>query len=285
MKAIELGGTSTPVVEAHGARIPALGFGTWELTGRTARRMVEAALELGYRHLDTAQIYGNEDEVGRALDRSGLPREEVFVTTKIWPDSYPPDAFRRAVDERLERLGTSHVDLLLLHWPRFEETSLERTVELLNEARESGKARHVGVSNFTDALVERAWAATGEPLAVNQVEHHPFLENPAGFRAARERDMCITAYCPLANGRVPGDPTLQEIGARHGRGAAPVALRWLIQQEGVAAIPRTSDPDHCRENLEALEVELSDEETRRIGDLAEPGGRVIDPAGLAPEWT
>lgn len=273
-----------PVVEAHGARVPALGFGTWELTGRTAARMTEAALEAGYRHVDTAQIYGNEAEVGRGLDRSSVPREDVFLTTKIWPDSYRPDAFRDAVDERLELLGVDRVDLLLLHWPKFEGTTLERTLALLHEARDAGKTRHVGVSNFTTGLLDRAWATGDGPLVTNQVEYHPFLDQGAVLAAVRDRGMCLTAYSPLGHGEVVGHPALEEIGARHGVGAPAVALRWLLQQDGVAAIPRTSDPDHARANLRALEIELSSEEMETVSGLARPDGRVIDPAGLAPDW-
>ena len=246
--------------------------------------MTEAALEAGYRHLDTAQAYGNEAGVGRGLARSSVPREEVFLTTKIWPDAYPPDRFREAVDERLRLLGVDRVDLLLLHWPVFRGTTLERTVGLLNEARETGKTRHVGVSNFTTDLLDRAWSASDAPLVTNQVEYHPFLEQRAVLEAIRRRDMCLIAYSPLARGRAVDDRTLQEIGRRHGVGAAVVALRWLLQQDRVAAIPKSSDPDHARTNLRALEIELSGEEMDAISALAEPGARLIDPAGLAPDW-
>ncbi len=284
MTETELAGRGTPVVEARGARIPALGFGTWELTGRTATRMTEAALEAGYRHVDTAQAYGNEAEVGRGLDRSSVPREDVFLTTKIWPDSYGPGEFLDAVDERLRLLEVDRVDLLLLHWPKFEGTTLERTVGLLSEARERGRTRHVGVSNFTTGLLGRAEAASDAPLVANQVEYHPFLDQSAVLPAVRERGMCLTAYSPLAHGEVIGHPDLEEIGERHGVGAPAVALRWLLQQEGVATIPRTSDPDHARANLRALEIELSPEEMETVSGLARPDGRVIDPPGLAPDW-
>lgn len=284
MTETELAGGTTPTLGAHGARIPALGFGTWQLEGVEAERMTEAALEAGYRHLDTAQAYGNEAEAGRGLERSSVAREDVFLTTKIWPDAYAPDRFHDAVDERLRLLGVDRVDLLLLHWPVFRGTSLERTVGLLNEAREAGKTRHIGVSNFTTDLLGRAWTASDAPLAVSQVEYHPFLEQRAVLEATRRRDMCLTAYSPLARGRAVDDRTLQEIGRRHEVGAAAVALRWLLQQDRVAAIPKSSDPDHARANLRALDIELSPEEMDAITALAEPGGRVIDPAGLAPDW-
>lgn len=275
---------SVPEVEAHGASIPVLGFGTWNLEGDEARAMIDHALEAGYRHIDTAQAYGNEADIGVAIDRAGIPREEIFLTTKVWPDRFRPGDFEAAVAESLERLRTDRVDLLLLHWPRFEGTTLERTVELLCETRDAGKARHVGVSNFTTELLDRAWEAASEPLAVNQVEYHPFLSQAAVLEAVRGRDMALTAYSPLAQGRAAGDETLREIAERHDRTAAQVALRWLLQQDGVTAIPRTSDPDHAAENLAALDFELAPAEMERIALLAEPGGRIIDPDDLAPDW-
>ena len=282
MESTDIAGQETPVLESHGARIPALGFGTWELQGETAERMTAEALEVGYRHIDTAQAYGNEDRVGRAIESSDVSRDNIFLTTKIWPDSYTD--FQQAVDERLELLRTDRVDLLLLHWPRFDGTTLTRTIDALNRARREGKTRHIGVSNFNTDLLARAWAASEAPLVTNQVEYHPFLDQAPVLDAVREREMCLTAYSPLAHGEVPGDPTLEEIGRDHGASAAAVAIRWLIQQDGVVAIPRTSDPEHCRDNFSALELELDGEEMDRIAELARPDGRVIDPAGLAPEW-
>lgn len=282
METADIAGQETSVVEAHGARIPALGFGTWELEGETAERMTAEALEVGYRHIDTAQAYGNEAQVGRAIESSDVPRDKIFLTTKIWPESYSD--FEATVDERLELLRTNRVDLLLLHWPRFDGTTLTRTIDALNRARREGKTRHIGVSNFNTDLLARAWAASEAPLVTNQVEYHPFLDQAPVLDAVRERDMALTAYSPLAHGEVPGDRVLGEIGREHGASAAAVAIRWLIQQEGVAAIPRTSDPEHCRDNFSALEIELGAEEMDRISELARPDGRVIDPAGLAPEW-
>ena len=284
MTEIELAGETVPVVEAHGARIPALGFGTWELEGRTAEEATADALAAGYRHVDTAQIYGNEAEVGRALERSDVPREAVFLTTKIWPDDFAPDRFRASVDRRLELLGVDRVDLLLLHWPHFPDTSLVRTMRLLEEAREQDKTRHIGVSNFTTDLLARARAAVDAPLVTDQVEYHLFLDQAPVLEAVREAEMSLTAYSPLAHGEAVDHPTLEEIGRRHGVGAPAVAIRWLLQQEGVVAIPRTSDPEHARQNLGALEIEFSEEEMAEISGLARPDGRIIDPDPLAPEW-
>lgn len=284
MTEIELAGETVRVVEAHGARVPVLGFGTWQLEGQAAVEMTAAVLEMGYRHLDTAQAYGNEAEVGRGLQRSDVPRDQVFLTTKVWPDRYAPDDFRRSVDESLQELGVERVDLLLLHWPRFEGGTLERTLGLLNEAREAGKTRHIGVSNFNVDLLARAWDVTEAPLVTNQVEYHAHLSQGPVLRAAREREMCVTAYSPLARGRVLDEPALRRIADRHGVEPAAAAIAWLLRQDRVAAIPKTSDPDHARSNLRALEVELSPEEMDEISELARPDGRVISPAGLAPDW-
>lgn len=273
-----------PEVDSHGAAIPSLGLGTWQLTGSDARRTVERALELGVRHVDTAEAYDNQPEVGRAIEAARVPRSRIFLTTKIWPDHYAPEAFRAAVAGALEKLRTDHVDLLLLHWPRFEGTSLERTIALLNEALAERQARHIGVSNFTTDLLDRAERHSTAPLVANQVEYHPFLEQKQVLEAVRKRDMALTAYSPLARGRAVDDPTLGRIGERHGKTAAQVALRWLVQQERVAAIPKSSTPRHTRENLEVFDFELSEDEMERIAGLAEPDGRIIDPAGLAPAW-
>lgn len=271
-----------PGVRADADSIPALGLGTWELRGRTARRVVDAALELGYRHLDTAQAYGNEAEIGRSVESSGVPRDELFLVTKVWPDRYAPERFSASVEESLRRLRVDRVDLLLLHWPVFEDTSLEETVEALAEVRAAGRARHVGVSNFTLELLDRALAASPFPLVVNQVEYHPYLDQGRLLGGLWERGVVLTAYSPLAKGRVPHDPTLRRIGERHGATAAQVALSWLLRQ-GVAAIPRTSRPRRLAENLDALELELSEEEVRRIDELARPDGRVLNP-DWAPNW-
>jgi diketogulonate reductase-like aldo/keto reductase len=275
--------TRVPDVDARGASIPALGLGTWELRGSTARHMVERALELGYRHIDTARMYENEDEVGRAIERSGVSRDDIFLTTKIWPDDYGRDDFKRAVEQSLELLRTEQVDLLLLHWPN-PEVPLEETIEALNEARSGGWTRHVGVANFPTDWLERADGLSDAPLVANQVEYHPFLDQGPVLDAVRERGMALTAYSPLGHGELVGDETLRSIGAPYGKSAVQVALRWLVQQNGVSAIPRTSDPDHLKQNLDVFYFELTDEEMRRISDLARPDARVIDPDGLAPDW-
>ncbi len=271
-------------VEAHGAQIPALGFGTWELRGALAIRMVETALAVGYRHIDTAQMYGNEREVGIALRASGLAREEVFVTTKVWPDRFRAGELQRSVEESLERLGLERVDLVLLHWPN-PHVPLAETMEALVEVREHGLAAHIGVSNFTVALMEEAVRlAHPVPLVTNQVEYHPFLSQRRVLAACRHHGMALTAYCPLARGRVFTNELLRRIGQRYGKDPGQVALRWLVQQEGVVAIPRSSRPEHVRRNFDIWDFHLSAEEMDAIAALASPAGRIVDLPELAPRW-
>jgi 2,5-diketo-D-gluconate reductase B len=269
-------------VACNGAEIPALGFGTWELRGETARRLVEAALGIGYRHVDTAQMYGNEAEVGAAVRASGLGRGELFVTTKVWPDRFRKGDLERSVEESVGRLGFEP-DLVLLHWPN-PEVPLAETVEALNRAAERGLARHVGVSNFTTAMIDEAARLSARPLVNNQVEYHPFLGQGPVLARCRERGMSLTAYCPLARGRVFKDATLARIGAAHGKGPGQVALRWLVQQEGVVAVPRSSSEAHARTNFELFDFALSDGEMAEIAALGRARERIVDFAGLSPKW-
>ncbi|MDP8930554.1 MAG: aldo/keto reductase, partial [Actinomycetota bacterium] len=228
-------------VEVQGERVPALGFGTWQLSGQAAVEAVHHALELGYRHLDTAQMYRNEAQVGQALAASGLDRSEVFLTTKLLPRNLEPDRVHRSTRESLERLQTDYVDLLLIHWPAFADP-MEATLAAMVALREAGTARHIGVSNFTPTLLREA--LDHAPLFSNQVEYHPYLAQPELRQVAVERELMLTAYSPLAKGGVVDDETLTEIGRRHGKTATQVSLRWLIQQDHVAAIPRSADREH-----------------------------------------
>jgi 2,5-diketo-D-gluconate reductase B len=269
-------------VTAHDARIPALGFGTFRLEDRTAERMVKAALEIGYRHIDTAQMYGNEAEVGRAIVASGVPREKIWLTTKIWPDNFRDGNLQRAAEQSVRRLGTEP-DLLLLHWPN-RNVPLAETVRALNDARRRGLTRHIGISNCTTALIRESVALSEEPLIVNQVEYHPYLGQGAVLGELKKHGMALIAYAPLAHGRVFGDPALRRIGERHGRTPGQVTLRWLLQQEGVLAIPRSSKEDHARGNFAIFDFELSEQEMAEISGLARPDGRLINPAGFAPSW-
>jgi 2,5-diketo-D-gluconate reductase B len=268
-------------VEANGARIPAIGLGTWELRGRACARLVEQALKLGYRHIDTAQVYENEREVGEGLRASGTKRNEVFLTTKVWTTHFAPNDLERSVKESLARLRLSEVDLLLLHWPN-PHVPLPETLGALARVKQLGMSRHIGVSNFTVALVEEAVAACPEPLVCDQVEYHPYLDQTKVLEACARHGMATVAYSPVAKGRIRGDETLVRIGQAHGKTAAQVCLRWLVQQN-VAAIPRTSKIERLSENIDIFDFALSDDEMRLIFRMASTKGRLTD-FGFAPKW-
>ncbi len=269
---------------SNGLDMPAIGFGTFELDGRTVLDMVPKVLELGYRHIDTAQIYGNEAEVGRAIEESGVDRESIFLTTKVWVDRFEPSALRASVDESLQRLRTDRVDLLLLHWPVFPEAGMGPTLESLVRTRQDGLARHVGISNFTISQCREAAGICGNgELVTNQVECHVYLRQERLRAAMAELGLVTTAYMPLAKGQAPSDPALAEIGANHGKSAAQVALRWLLEQPDVAAIPATSNPEHARANFEILDFRLSPEEMDRINAF-ENNRRLCKPESLSPDW-
>jgi diketogulonate reductase-like aldo/keto reductase len=271
------------VVEANGARIPLLGLGTWDLQGRTCARVVEQALRLGYRHIDTAQMYDNEREVGEGLRASGVRRNEVFVTTKIWPSHFAPRDFERSAKECLVRLRLSEVDLLLLHWPN-PNIPLSETIGALCKVKREGLARHVGISNFTVALVDEAVRLTTEPLVCNQFECHPFLEQSKVIKATRAHGMAVVAYSPIARGEATHDPVLSEIGKAHGKSAVQVCLRWLVQQD-IAVIPRTAKVERLSTNAAIFDFALSDDEMERIRALANPHGRVVNYSySGAPKW-
>lgn len=264
-----------------GIAMPALGLGTWQLAGTVCERMVRAALDMGYRHIDTAQVYGNEEEVGTALARSGVAREEVFLTTKVWMEKLEYDDVLASTEESLRRLRTDYVDLLLIHWPN-PQVPLARTLEAMMELRERGRARAIGVSNFPTALVRQAVEEVGAPIFSNQVECHALLSQQRLLDFQRPRGIILTAYSPLAHGRLPAHSTLQAVGRRHGKSAAQVALRWLIEQEGMAAIPRSANVARAKANLEIFDFELSAEDKAAINAL-QGNIRTIDPT-WAPEW-
>jgi 2,5-diketo-D-gluconate reductase B len=267
-------------VTPHDVRIPALGLGTFGLNGRVAERMVGHALDVGYRHIDTAQMYGNEAEVGAAIRGSAVPRGEIWLTTKVWPDHFRAAALLRAAEESVRRLGTEP-DLLLLHWPN-PRVPLAETVGALNEAKSRGFARHIGVSNFPTTLIREAVGHSSGPLLVDQVEYHPYLDQSAVLGELERHDMALIAYSPVGRGKVFRDPTLQRIGEAHGKSAGQVTLRWLLQQ-GVAAIPRSSREANVEANLAVFDFALSADEMAAIFGLARPGGRMVEPA-VAPDW-
>jgi 2,5-diketo-D-gluconate reductase B len=275
-------GPTVPPVRTAGVEIPAIGLGTWRLSGTACTAIVAEALALGYRHLDTAEMYGNEREVGEGVRASGVPREAVFVTTKVLPDHLEPKALLAAAEASLARLGLGYADLYLIHWPN-PAVPLELTIDALCEVRRRGLARAIGVANFPSALVDRAAALATEPLAANQVEYHPFLSQQAVIAACRAHGMAVTAYCPLARGRVAESPVVRGIAEAHGATPGQVALAWLVGQPGVAAIPKTATPARLAENLAAAAISLTADEMAAIHALARPDGRLLSPT-FAPAW-
>ena len=271
-----------PVMTANGAEIPKLGFGTWKLKGEDASNAVKVALDAGYRHIDTAQAYENEAQVGAGLKASGVARDDVFVTTKVWMSRFGAGDLEASVKESLSRLDLDHVDLILLHWPN-PDFRLEETISALNAVRAGGLSRHIGVSNFTTKWLGEATACSTAPLAVNQVEYHPFLDQTPVLDALKDYGMGLMAYCPIAQGRVFEEPTLKDIAAAHGKNPAQIALRWLIQQDPVCAIPRSSKAEHIRSNFDIFDFQLSQDEMARIGALKSSTDRLIDPS-WAPAW-
>jgi 2,5-diketo-D-gluconate reductase B len=265
---------SVPAVEAKGARIPLIGLGTWDLRGRVCARVVEQALRLGYRHVDTAEMYDNEREVGEGLRASGVKRSEVFVTTKIWPSHFAPRELERAARDCLVRLRLSDVDLMLLHWPN-PQIPLKETLGALDKVKRDGLARHIGVSNFTVPLLEQALRTSREPLVCNQFECHPFLDQSKLIAACRQHGVAIVAYSPIAKGRVRDDEVLSRIGAAHKKTAAQVSLRFLVQQN-IVVIPRTSRVERLSENAAIFDFTLSAPEMADIAALARRDGRLVN---------
>ena len=244
-----------------GEKVPSLGLGTWRLSGEDCVRSVERALDLGYRHIDTAQMYANEDEVGRGIQKSGVDREEISLVTKVWTSSFSYDGVIRSARESLEKLQTEYVDLLLMHWPN-PRVPLKETLGAMRELQEEGSVKHVGVSNFPPPMVEEA--TQHAEIFCNQVEYHPYTAQDELLEQAKEMDYLLTAYSPVAGGAAVNDATLREIGKAHGKTPAQVALRWLIQQEKVAAIPKAASEDHLIGNFDIFDFELSDEEMERV---------------------
>jgi diketogulonate reductase-like aldo/keto reductase len=270
-------------VKANGADIPALGLGTFTLEGRKCGALVRRALELGYRHLDTAAMYGNESDVGRGLREAGIERDRVFVTTKVWWTDLAPADLRRSAQDSLSRLGLDHVDLLLVHWPN-PAIPVAETMEALAGVRSEGLARHIGVSNFPTSLMDEAIAACPAPLVANQVEYHPYLDQTKVLSACRAAGMAMVSYCPLhRGGGLLSEEPVRAAAGRHGRTPGQIVLRWHVQQEGVVAIPRTSRPERLEENLAIFDFELSDKEMAAISGLAGNGRRICD-FDFSPRW-
>jgi diketogulonate reductase-like aldo/keto reductase len=268
------------VVKAKGFEIPIVGLGTWMLRGRECARLTEQAIRLGYRHIDTAQMYDNEREVGEGVRASGK-RNEVMVTTKIQPSLLSARDVERTVKESLAHLRIDHIDLLLIHWPN-PRVPLAETLGAMAKLKQQGVTRALGVSNFTVALLDEANQVSPEPLVCNQIEMHPFLDQSKVVAACRRQGMAVVAYSPIARGGAQGDAVLTRIGKAHGKSAAQVSLRWLVQQ-GVVVIPRTSRVERLEENFAVFDFTLSDAEMAEIARLGHRSGRIVDWT-WSPKW-
>jgi diketogulonate reductase-like aldo/keto reductase len=260
-------------IQSNGARIPLVGLGTWDLRGKTCARMVEQAIALGYRHIDTAAMYANEEEVGAGLRASGIRRDEIFVTTKVWSSNLRSRDFERSTRDSVAKLKLDSVDLLLIHWPN-SSVPLKETVDALCRMKREGLARHVGVSNFDAALVGEAVRLSTEPLVNNQIECHPYFDQTKTIAASRKHGLSVTAYSPVARGRIKGDAVLTRIGEVHGKTAAQICLRYLVQQN-LIVIPKTSRPERLKENFAIFDFKLGGAEMKEIAALASPHGNIV----------
>jgi 2,5-diketo-D-gluconate reductase B len=274
---------ASSLICANGAGIPCLGFGTFGMRGAKLKNLLVHAVRAGFRHIDTAQIYGNEDAVGEGVQTSGVPRNDVFITTKVWVENYTQTRFERSVEASLKALRTDYIDLLLLHWPS-SVVPLEDQIGWLNALVHAGKVLSIGVSNFNRALLQRAVELSDIPIATNQFEYHPYLNQASLVSATRQSGVAVTAYCAMAIGRVFSEPILQMIARRHGKSVSQIVLRWLVQQNGVVALSRTEREECLQENLNIFDFSLDEADMNTIFRLARQGSRIVDPPGLAPLW-
>jgi 2,5-diketo-D-gluconate reductase B len=268
-------------LDTQGISLPRLGLGTYRMQGDTCRGAVKSALELGYRHIDTAEMYANEDAIGAAIAASGLARKELHITTKVWHENLAPDAIRRALDASLKKLRLDHVDLYLVHWPA-RSMNLPSIFETLMKLKEEGRTRAIGVANFNLALLKAVVDEIKAPIACDQIEYHAMLDQSKVKAYLDARSIPLVAYCPLAQGRIASDETLAAIGKKHNASAAQVGLKWLLDQNGVAAIPKASRRESQQANLDALKLRLDDEDRKVIATLPRDR-RCVSPA-FAPAW-
>ncbi len=270
-------GVEMEYVGAYGARVPAVGLGTWQLTGPECYETVSTALDLGYRHVDTAQLYDNEREVGQAIADADVDRDEVFVTTKVSPRNAGHDALIDSVEASLERLGVEYVDLLLLHWPN-PLVSVTSTMAAMDRLVDRGVVSHVGVSNFPQVFLDRARDAADAPIVTNQVQFHPYKPQRGMLSYCQEEGLFLTAYSPLARGTVLDDDTVQRLAAEYDRTPAQIVLRWATQHHNVAVIPKTTDPDHLAENLALFDFKLTGPEVEELTkpSLLKSGKAMLD---------
>ena len=274
--------TLAPKLAAHGAEIPAIGFGTSGM-GDIRAEHIATALKAGYRHIDTARKYGTEPAVGDGMRASGVPRRDIFLCTKVSHENLHAADFARSVEESLNALRVDYVDLLLVHWPE-KNTPLAETMGALAKAKRQGHTRHIGVANFNIAMLDEAIRLCPEPLVTLQAECHPYLDQSKVIAACRARGLVLTAYCPLGRGRLHGDPVLAEIAQRHGKTFAQVALRWLMQHGVIAAIPRSSNAARIAQNIDVFDFTLSDDDMSLIRGRKRADGRIANPIGCAPQW-
>lgn len=269
------------MITAHGLRMPKLGLGTYRLKGDECRAAVAGALARGYRHIDTATMYGNEEAIGAALAASAVPRGEIHLTTKVWWDSLAPEAMRRSLENSLAALRTDHVDLFMIHWPA-KDMDLGRSLETMQALKQEGRIRNIGVCNFPLALLRQAVEEIGAPVAVHQFEYHVLINQAKLVGYAQSKGIAVTAYCPLAQGRLAEHPALAEIARKHGAAPAQVALKWLLEQPGVAAIPKAGREASQLANLAAFDIALDDADRAAIAALPKDQ-RFVNPA-FAPQW-
>jgi len=270
-------------LKAHGAEMPAIGCGSLYLEEEGAAEIVSAAIQSGYRHIDTARKYGTEKWVGDGIRASGIDRDELFVTTKVTEENAHEADFARSVEESLKTIGLDYVNLLLIHWPQ-PKVPLAETLGALAKAKRQGLARNIGISNFTLALLDEAVRICPEPLVTNQIEYHAYINQDKLLAACRHHGLIVTAHVPLARGKVVADPAIGEIARGKDKSPAQIALRWLIQQPGVAAVPRTMDKKELAENIDVFDFSLSQDEMDRISALRVNNLRVVDPAVRRPVW-
>jgi 2,5-diketo-D-gluconate reductase B len=270
----------TPTIETQGISFAKLGLGTYRLQGDACRAAVESALALGYRHIDTAEMYGNEEAVGAALAGSAIPRGEIHVTSKCWHENLAPDALRRAFDTSMKKLRLDRLDLYLIHWPS-RNMNLRATLEAMQKLKDEGRIRAIGVANFTTGLLKQV-EEIGAPIACNQVEYHVLLDQSKLLAHMQPRRIPLVAYCPLAQGRLAQHATLEAIAKKHGATPAQVALKWLLDQDGVAAIPKSSRREGQQANLDCLKLELDDADREAIAALPK-NQRCVSP-GFGPAW-
>jgi 2,5-diketo-D-gluconate reductase B len=268
-------------LQTQGISLPRLGLGTYRMQGDVCRAAVESALGLGYRHIDTAEMYGNEDAVGAAIATSRVARGDLHVTTKVWHENLAPDAIRRAFDASLKKLQLDHVDLYLVHWPA-RNMNLPAVFETLLKLKAEGRTRAIGAANFNIALLKTVVEEIKAPIACNQIEYHVMLDQTPVRKYLLAKSIPLVAYCPLAQGRAASNATLAAIGRKHGASAAQVALKWLLDQDGVAAIPKASRAESQQANLDALNIGLDDEDMQAIAGLPKDQ-RFVNP-GFAPVW-